>query len=92
MVSTDPDGLGINAVYCDMTLDDGGWTLVFINNVDGTMLSKIEDSMEILQITISIGWNFKYPDAYMVIRSTDNQLVSESHPTTFPTDTLSPRL
>ena len=40
----DPSGLGVNAVYCDMDLDGGGWTLVAINNIDGGMTD--DDSTE----------------------------------------------
>jgi hypothetical protein len=36
----DPDGLGVIEVYCDMALDDGGWTLVYINDPSNALATQ----------------------------------------------------
>jgi hypothetical protein len=39
-----PNGLGTYPTYCDMTLDDGGWTLVYINRNDGSGILATNNS------------------------------------------------
>jgi lipocalin len=62
----DPDGLGVNATYCDMTFDDGGWTLVYINNNDSIVaVNNTGEQGTISNLQNPSGGSAKFNDTYI---------------------------
>ena len=65
--TVDPDGDGGNApfdVYCDMTADDGGWTLVYRNNISSALQPHNEGQQGNVASLQSVGGgSAKYSDS-----------------------------